>query len=226
VDISYKGKEDDEFFSIKDIVHKSVLEESRAMEKALKTVQEKHGKLDKRKKMLKFKPFKVGDVVIQKEPNLNTAAKRKPIGTGPWTIHRVMGRNTYKLKDSEGKKCKFLVNGRRLALIRPRRHRKPDKDEGDLEYFDMIFFPTEPKDIQRQQPEGADLALEGSNNDGGLAVQPTRRSQKTMTRLEKEAEEAQRTVERERLRAANRKDTVRPPPRPRNQTTTTTKGKK
>jgi len=47
-----------------------------------------------------------------------------------------------------------------------------------------------------------------------------------MTRLEKEAEEAQRTVERERLRAANRKDTVRPPPRPRNQTTTTTKGKK
>ena len=225
VDISYKSKEDDEFFSIKDIVHKSVLEESRAMEKALKTVQEKHGKLDQRKKMPKFKPFKVGDVVIQKEPNLNTAAKRKPIGTGPWTIHRVMGRNTYKLKDSEGKKCKFLVNGRRLAMIRPRRHKRPDKDEGELEYFDMVFFPEESKPVQDPLPDGVNQASEG-NNDGGLAMQPTQRGQKTMTRLEREAEEAKLLLEREKRRATRRKDPVRTVPQRNRTTTTTTKGKK
>ena len=145
VDLTYDAKQADVHFSVKDVVHIANKEGIRATEQILKTIQAKHGKLDERKKMLKFRPFKVGDKVILKEPNLETQAKSKPIGKGPFTIHRVMGRNTYKIKDCDGVKAKFLVNGRRLAMIRPRRG-KP-KVDNETDYFEMIFFPEEKKTV-------------------------------------------------------------------------------
>jgi len=123
IDLSYDKNfpGQDQYFSVQDIKSASNLEEHKAMEKILKQMSDRHLKLDARKKQLKFRPFKVGDTVNLKEPGLETQAKEKPIATGPYKIHKVMAKNTYKLVDVNGKKLKFLINGRRLVLLLPRK---------------------------------------------------------------------------------------------------------
>jgi transposase InsO family protein len=155
VDIRYTDKiKDEEFVTIKDLKRDLARKEHDVMEKVLEAMQRTHGRMDARTKMPKFKPFKAGDRVILKEPHIETAQKNKPIGTGPYTVHRIMGKNTYKLKDNEGKKLKFLINGRRLALITPRRKnpwiRKEERKPQEYIELEDIFLPDFEDKIEDQ----------------------------------------------------------------------------
>src|SRR5579872_2827447 len=122
-------------YTIADLKGKLALEEHHATESLLKVVGEKRDiwKNGDRSRMLKFVPFKVGDTVMLKTPGLETAQKTTPVTSGPFVIHRIHGRNTYKLKDKDGKKLKFLVNGRRLAHMKPRAN-PPRNTPPDLEW--------------------------------------------------------------------------------------------
>jgi putative transposase len=194
VDLTYDTNKSEEFYSYKDLTRTVSIELSKATERAIKEIEKKHGKLDNRLKMNKFRPFKEGDKVIIKEPNLETQAKRKPIGTGPWTIHRVMGKNTYKVKEANGKKLKFLVNGRRMALIVPRR-KMPKQDKDKLEYFDMMYFKEDPS-----RPELLAQAAESPPPSPIIAPKRTRPKRGLL----KEVYDAQEQVKREERRRERR----------------------
>jgi hypothetical protein len=199
VDLTYGTNETEDVYTIKDLTSLANIKIAKATERTLKVVEKKHGKLDKRRRMTKFRPFKVGDQVIVKEPNLETKAKSKPIGTGPWTIHRVVGRNTYKIRDKEGKKLKYLVNGRRMALITPRR--KTAKQDDGLDYFEMWYedssgLPVREARNNKAQQEDIPLELPGSN--------PNRGPSKPLRGLAREAAEAQEAATKAKQRAARR----------------------
>ena len=51
---------------------------------------------------------------------MDTKVKLTNVTSGPYIVHRVVRNNTYQLKDEQGHKLKFLVNGRRLSHIIPR----------------------------------------------------------------------------------------------------------
>ena len=127
-----------EFFTIKDVVKEFNKDEHEAVERALKVIQEHHGKLDDRKRMPKFRPLKQGDRVFVKMPNPNQA-KIKPKAEGPWIIHRVVGRNTYKLISEAGKKIKYLVNGRNLLRAVLRKTNKGKKEEQAWVILDEVL---------------------------------------------------------------------------------------
>ena len=96
------------------------IRERKSMEHALKLVTARHKKLDaKQKRKCKFKPFKQGSKVMLLTSGLNTKKKTVDITNSLYIIHRVIGKNTYRLKDELGKKLKYLVNGRRLSHILP-----------------------------------------------------------------------------------------------------------
>lgn len=142
IDLSYNKKlpGEDEFFTVQDIKSELNKAEHRAMEKALKLIEDKHIKLDHRTRMTKFRRLKVGDKVIIKQPNLETQPKSAPIAQGPYTIHRIIGHNSYKVRDETGKKLKFVMNGRRLALITPRKKLIRNTPQ-NVDEFEWIQLP-------------------------------------------------------------------------------------
>jgi hypothetical protein len=204
-DLTYNTNVSDDVYTIKDLANKANVEAAKATERMLRLIEKKHGKLDERLRMTKFRPFKVGDKVLVKQPNLATQAKSKPIGTGPWTIHSVAGKNTYKIKDENGKKLKYLVNGRRLALVTPRR--KTPKQENNLDYFEMWYDefdqPTaaQPRDTNKSNAPEFIADLPGGHE--------TRVSAKGKRGLSREAAEALIAAGKEKERAKKRREPAR-----------------
>ena len=91
---------------------------------------------------MKFRSLKEGDTVTLRTPNLETKQKNTPVASGPFTIHKVVGRNTYKLKDANGKKLKYVVNGRRLALFAPCPIVPKPKPAKKVPEYIKVYTPT------------------------------------------------------------------------------------
>jgi hypothetical protein len=96
----------DDFVSFDELKGVIGKESAKAIDRVLSNLA-KHPKLQlpSRDKMRKFKGLHVGDLVLLKEPKVDTQAKIKPKFQGPFQICARVGPSSYKIKNVEnGKK--------------------------------------------------------------------------------------------------------------------------
>ena len=142
-DLYFDCDNEEDFISVKDFRTIGAKRAAESMRLVKDNVRKYH-KLKDGNKMRKRKSLGIGDLVAMKVGKFDTIKKTVDRYEGPFEIHRVMGKNVYKIKNEKGIVIKQLVTGRNLIkisklrkLIKRKKEEKGKKKQDEIEYLDL-----------------------------------------------------------------------------------------